>query len=87
MPYALLIKASAAKELEAIDRTPSWRRMVDAIQTLAVDPRPSAYKKLAGREAAYRLRVGDYRMVYAVNDREIIVEVIKFGHRRAVYRG
>ena len=87
MPYALLIKASAAKELEAVDGAPTRRRIVEAIQTLAVDPRPSACKKLARREAAYRLRVGDYRMVYTVNDREIIVEIIKIGHRREVYRG
>lgn len=87
MPYALLIKASAAKELEAIDSAPNRRRIADAIQTLATDSRPSACKKLAGREAAYRLRVGDYRMVYTVNDREIIVEIIKIGHRREVYRG
>ena len=81
------IKASAAKELEAIDDAPNRPRIVDAIQTLATDPRPSACKKLAGREAAYRLRVGDYRIVYTVNDREIIVEIIKIGHRREVYRG
>lgn len=87
MPYALLIKASAAKELEAIDGAPTRRRIVEAIQTLAVEPRPSACKKLAGREAAYRLHVGDYRIVYTVSDREIIVEIIKIGHRREVYRG
>ena len=87
MPYALLIKASAAKELEAVDGAPTRRRIVEAIQTLAVDPRPSACKKLAGREAVYRLRVGDYRIVYTVNDAEIVVEVIKIGHRREVYRG
>ena len=73
MPYALLIKASAANELEAIDGTPTRRRIVDAIQTLAVDPRPSACEKLAGREAAYRLLICDYGIVYTVNDREIIV--------------
>ena len=87
MPYALPIKASAATELEAIDDAPNRPRIVDAIQTLATDPRPRACKKLAGREAAYRLRVGDYRIVYTVNDREIIVEIIKIGHRREVYRG
>lgn len=86
MPYALPIKASAATELEAIDDAPNRPRIVDAIQTLATDPRPSACKKLAGREAAYRLRVGDYRIVYTVNDREIIVEIIKISHRREVYR-
>lgn len=87
MRYALLIKASAAKELEAIDGAPTRRRIVDVIQTLAVGPRPSACKKLAGRDAAYRLRVGDYRIVFAVSDREIVVEIIKIGHRRELYRG
>ena len=87
MPYALLIKASAPKELEAVGGAPARRRIVDVIQTLAVDPRPSACKKLAGREAAYRLRVGEYRIVYTVNDGEIVVEIIKIGHRREAYRG
>ena len=87
MPYALLVKASAANELEAIDGTETRRRIVDATQTLAVGPRPSAWKKLAGREAAYRLRICDYRIVYTVNDREIIVEVIKFRRLRKVYGG
>ena len=87
MPYALLVKASAAKELEAIDSTPTRRRIVDTIQSLVTDPRPSTCKKLAGRDAAYRLRVGDYRIVYTVDDQEIIVEIIKIGHRREVYRG
>ena len=87
MPHDLLIKASAAKELEAIDNTPTRRRIVDVIQTLAFDPPPITGKKLAGRYAAYRLRVGDCRIVYTVNDREIIVEIIKIGQRREVYRG
>jgi mRNA interferase RelE/StbE len=85
--YALRIKASAAKELEAIDGAPTRRKIVDAIQSLASEPRPPACKKLAGRDAAYRLRVGDYRIVYTVSDREIVVEIIKIGHRREVYRG
>lgn len=87
MTYALRIKASAARELEAIDGAPTRRKIVETIQALANDPRPVACKKLAGRDAAYRLRVGDYRIVYAVNDREVVVEIIKIGHRREVYRG
>lgn len=87
MPYALLIMAAAANELEAIDNAPNRRRIVEVIQTLAVDPRPSACKQLAGREAAYRLRVGDYRIVYTIKDGEIVVEIIKIGRRREVYRG
>ena len=84
--YALRIKPSAAKELEAIDAAPIRRKIVEVIQSLASEPRPAQCTKLAGREAAYRLRVGDYRIVYTVNDREIVVEIIKIGHRRDVYR-
>ena len=62
------------------------RKIVDAIQSLAIEPRPPACKKLAGRNAPYRLRVGNYRIVYTVNDGEIVVEIIKVGHRREVYR-
>lgn len=87
MPYALRIKASAAKELEAIDGASTRHRIVEVVQSLAADPRPTGCKKLAGRDAAYRLRVGDYRVVYTVSDREVVVEIIKIGHRREVYRG
>ena len=87
MPYALRIKASAAKELEAIDGASTRHRIVEVVQSLAADPRPTGCKKLAGRDAAYRLRVGDYRVVYTVSDREVVVEIIKVGHRREVSRG
>ena len=86
MPYAILIKASAAKELDAIGSAPMRRRIVELIQSLATDPRPPACKKLAGRDGAFRVRAGDYRVVYTVNDREIVVEVVKIGHRREIYR-
>jgi mRNA interferase RelE/StbE len=85
MPYTLLIKSSAAKELEAIDGVAMRRKLVDAIQSLAVTPRPAQCKKLVGRDAAYRLRVGDYRIVYTVNDHQVVVEIIKVDHRREVY--
>ena len=86
MPYAILIKASAATELDAIDSAPMRRRIVELIQSLATYPRPTACKRLAGRNGAYRVRAGEYRVVYTVNDREIVVEVVKIGHRREIYR-
>lgn len=86
MPYALRIKASAAKELDAIDSAAARRRIVELIQSLAIDARPPACKKLAGRDTAFRVRTGDYRVVYTVGDREITVEVITIGHRREIYR-
>lgn len=86
MPYVVLIKPSAAKELDAIDSAAMRRRIVELIQSLATDPRPPACNKLAGRDSLFRVRAGDYRVVYTVNDQEIVVEAIKIGHRREIYR-
>jgi len=56
------------------------------IRALAADPRPPGRKKLASTSDYYRIRVGDYRVLYAVRDREVLVLVIKVGYRREVYR-
>ena len=82
--YRLLIKSSAAKELKAVplkDR----RRIVKKIQALASDPRPTGCEKLSGGEK-YRIRQGNYRILYTVKDDVLIVIVIRLGHRREVYR-
>lgn len=82
--YKILIKASAAKELELLPK-PDRKRVADKILALAADPRPVGVQKLAG-EDQYRLRQGDYRIIYEIIDREVLVLVIKIGHRREVYR-
>jgi mRNA interferase RelE/StbE len=82
--YSLVIRRSAAKELEALplkDR----RRVVKRIQRLANEPRPPGCEKLSGEEK-YRLRQGDYRILYEIVDRELVVTVVKVGNRRDVYR-
>lgn len=61
-------------------------RVTEAIGGLAADPRPSECKKLAGKTDYYRIRVGDYRVLYEVRDSDVLVLVIKIGHRREVYR-
>jgi mRNA interferase RelE/StbE len=61
-------------------------RVGSAIRALAADPRPPGCKKLVGSTAYYRIRVGDYRVLYEVRDREVLVLVIKIGDRREVYR-
>jgi len=61
-------------------------RIASAIRALAADPRPPGCKKLAGSTDYFRIRVGDYRVLYEVRDRDILVLVIKIGHRREVYR-
>ncbi|NOT08803.1 MAG: type II toxin-antitoxin system RelE/ParE family toxin [Gemmatimonadales bacterium] len=82
--YSLRIKRSAAKEVEALppkDR----RRVVAKIEALAANPRPSGCEKLSGEEK-YRLRQGDYRILYEIIDTELVVTVMKVGNRRDVYR-
>jgi mRNA interferase RelE/StbE len=82
--YNLVIKKSAERELRAIPKQ-DMRRIVTRIQGLAQQPRPTVCEKLSGEER-YRIRQGDYRIVYAVDDESRTVEVVKIGHRREVYR-
>ncbi|MGH2396807.1 MAG: type II toxin-antitoxin system RelE family toxin [bacterium] len=82
--YKLLIKPSAVKELETIPRE-DRRRIVRRIESLAADPRPPSCEKLSG-EDKYRMRQGDYRIIYLVSDESREVIVFKIGHRREVYR-
>jgi mRNA interferase RelE/StbE len=84
--YRVLIKASAAKEIEAVDPKKDRQRIVAAIRSLADDPRPSGCEKLAGEDDRYRIRVGRYRIIYSVGDGELLVVVVRVGHRKDVYR-
>ena len=82
--YRLLIKPSAAKELLALPAK-DRKRIAAKLQRLASEPRPPGTEKLSGQEK-YRLRQGDYRVLYAVDDDEAAVVIVKIGHRRDVYR-
>ena len=84
--YRLLIKPSAGKEIDAVGQKKDRQRIVNRIAALAAEPRPAGCEKLAGPEERYRLRQGQFRIVYAVDDAARTVEVIKVGHRREVYR-
>ena len=83
--YRIEIKRSAAKEIRAVGRKEDRRRIVARIGALADDPRPPGCTKLSGRDA-FRVRQGEYRIVYTVADDVLVVEVVKVGHRRDVYR-
>jgi mRNA interferase RelE/StbE len=83
--YEVLIKPSARKELEAVDLKKDRQRIVAAILSLADDPRPSGCRKLSGRDK-YRIRCGDYRVVYSVQDVILVVTIVRVGHRSDVYR-
>lgn len=85
--YRLLIKPSAGKEIEALGQKKDRQRIVSRIAALAADPRPTGCEKLAGTEGRFRVRQGQLRIVYAVDDKARTVEVVKVGHRREVYRG
>jgi mRNA interferase RelE/StbE len=84
--YRVLIKTSAAKEIEAVEPRTIRVRVVSRIQSLAQAPRPVGSQKLAGEAERYRIRQGPYRIVYSVDDERRVVEVVKIGHRREVYR-
>jgi mRNA interferase RelE/StbE len=82
--YRLLIKPSAATELEGLPRK-DRSRLVQRIGQLAADPRPPGCEKLSGHDQ-YRVRQGDFRVAYSIDDDERSVLVVKIGHRRDVYR-
>ena len=84
--YSLSIKPSAAKELQAISDKATLTRLIEKIKSLATQPRPLGSEKLAGRPNLYRIRQGNYRVIYSVDDETQIVDVVKVGHRGDVYR-
>ena len=84
--YRLIIKPSASKELQAITDKDTLLRLIERIKLLQVQPRPSGSEKLAGRLSLYRVRQGNYRDIYSVDDQSRVVDIVKVGHRRDVYR-
>ena len=82
--YRIAYLPDAAKAIRKLDAKVR-ARLLDAIGKLAANPRPPGVKKLQGVEA-YRIRVGDYRVIYSVADGELLVLVFKAGHRREVYK-
>lgn len=84
--YSLFIKPSAGKELEAVGSKQDRLRIIGRIRELAADPRPHGSEKLAGYDDRYRVRQGNYRIVYAIDDKASQVTVFRVGHRKDVYR-
>lgn len=84
MKYAVLIERYAQKQIMKLDK-----KIIPVIKTaiasLADNPRPYGYKKLKG-EDAYRIRVGDYRIIYEINDGKIVVTVVSVGPRKDIYK-
>ena len=84
--YSITIKKTASKELQAISEKETFMRLIEKIKSLAMDPRPQGAEKLAGRSNLFRIRQGNYRVVFSVDDQARVIDVIKVGHRRDVYR-
>lgn len=84
MSYRILIKRKAQKQLDKI-RQEDRERIIGAVFELADDPRPRGSRRLQGRPG-YRLRIGDYRAIYEVDEEALVVTVLGVGHRRDVYR-
>ena len=84
MTYRVILAPSAARQFRKFD--PDVRRRLQAaIEVLAVDPRPPAATRLVGGSGEWRVRTGNYRIVYEINDSEILVLVLCMGHRREIY--
>jgi mRNA interferase RelE/StbE len=84
MSYTVLIERSAQKQLAKIS-SPYFESISEKILLLEKDPRPPGCKKLTGRES-WRIRVGDYRIIYNISDRVLQVIVIDIGNRKEIYR-
>ena len=83
--YTIELKPKAAKELRKLP-IPIIRKIASKIDQLALNPYPKGCKKLTGSEHSYRVRIGDYRVIYTVFDDKLIIQVIKIGHRKDIYR-
>ena len=82
--YSIEWKRAAAQELKKLPRE-VVERVLKAVEQLATEPYPSGVRKLVGAEHTYRIRVGDYRIIYSVMASALIIEIIRVGHRRDVY--
>jgi len=84
--HRIELSPSAVRQLKKLDIA-ARRRIQAAIETLAGEPRPAGAKKLVGGGGEWRVRTGDYRIVYEIHDGVLLVLVVAVGHRREIYRG
>ncbi|MGC9997770.1 MAG: type II toxin-antitoxin system RelE/ParE family toxin [Terriglobia bacterium] len=85
LEYSVTFARSARKELEGLDR-PLVDRIFPVIESLAQNPRPAKCKKLSGIQNRWRIRIGDYRVIYQISDDEKVVDIVAVRHRREAYR-
>lgn len=85
MNYRVTIAPSAARQIRKLDPQ-ARRRIQGAVELLALDPRPPTARQLVGGAGEWRVRTGDYRIIYDIHDDELVVLVLRAGHRREVYK-
>ena len=85
MAYSILLAPPAERQLKSLAE-PIQKRIARRLRGLRENPRPHGIKKLAGEEDLYRIREGNYRIVYTIRDKELIVLIVKIGARKEVYR-
>ncbi|MFN0061391.1 MAG: type II toxin-antitoxin system RelE family toxin [Myxococcaceae bacterium] len=83
--YVIEVSRTAEKQLGALGKV-DRERVIRHIRNLAENPRPSGCRQLSGYSDVFRIRVGDYRIIYTIEDRTVTVAILKIGHRREVYR-
>ena len=84
-PYVVEYDPRALKELTKLDK-PIARRIARAVDGLGAQPRPPGARSLVGYPGLWRIRIGDYRVVYAIKDAELVILALRVAHRRDVYR-
>ncbi len=84
--YQIEWKRSAIRELKRLDRQ-DIPRLVEAIESLSAQPLPAGVCKLQGSRRTYRIRVGDYRVIYEMYECKLVIEVVRVRHRKDAYRG
>ncbi|PYI66712.1 type II toxin-antitoxin system RelE/ParE family toxin [Arthrobacter livingstonensis] len=85
-PFTVEYDPKALKEVSRLDK-PVARRVIKAINALSADPRPGGVRPLVGYPGLWRIRVGEYRVVYTIKDTELVVLALRVAHRSSVYRG
>ena len=85
MTYQVALAPAAVRQLRKLDHQ-AKRRIQAAIELLAADPRPPSATQLVGSSDQWRVRTGDYRIIYEIHDQELLVLVLRAGHRRSIYR-
>ena len=85
MTHRIELSPAAARQIRTLD-APARRRIQAVVELLAQEPRPAGAKKLVGGDGEWRVRTGDYRVIYEVRDGVLLVLVLAVGHRRDIYR-